>query len=318
MENSNVAIMGFQEVSEIVEDGIPDLAYLTVEAQRVLYKESKKKYCKAIFLLHQCVYESHFKKISEMKSSERIAQIINRVISHTNAMKASGEKMTDQTIVEKILRSLDPKFDHIVVAIEESKKIEELKIMDLQGYGSRGVQISIGRERDQRRGGYKYSQFSDQERSNLDPNDFSTRRGGYQKWQGNKKKVDRKKLKCFNCDNIEHFSNECQVSSSQNENRGKHHNEAYLVKKESDECQDDEPVWLMMEINNGPSSNDKWYIESKCSNHVTGNRNWLINFDDQRKSSVRFAYSRTIQAEGTGDVLINRKDGRNVLISDVL
>ncbi|XP_019430780.1 PREDICTED: uncharacterized protein LOC109338097 [Lupinus angustifolius] len=163
-------IMGFQQVSEIVEDGLPEMADVTIEAQRMLYKEIKKKDCKTMFLLHQCVDEAYFDKISKaksakdaweileksnegdeqlkkvrlktmrrkyelmkMESGERIAQFINRVISYTNAMKASGEKMIDQTIMKKILRTLSPKFDHIMVSIEESKKIDELKIVDLQG-----------------------------------------------------------------------------------------------------------------------------------------------------------------------------------------
>lgn len=34
-------------------------------------------------------------------------------------------------IVEKILRTLNPKYDHIVVTIKESKNIEELKVENL-------------------------------------------------------------------------------------------------------------------------------------------------------------------------------------------
>ena len=47
-------------------------------------------------------------------------------------MKNYCEKITDQTIVAKILRNLNPKFDHIVVAIEESKKLKDLKVEELQ------------------------------------------------------------------------------------------------------------------------------------------------------------------------------------------
>ena len=36
-------------------------------------------------------------------------------------MRSFGEKCSDQTVVAKILRSLTPRFDHIVTAIEESK-----------------------------------------------------------------------------------------------------------------------------------------------------------------------------------------------------
>lgn len=68
-----------------------------------------------------------------MESNEKIAQFFNRIISHTNAMKACGEIVSDQSIVEKILRTLTPNFDHIVVAIEESRKLDELKVEDLQG-----------------------------------------------------------------------------------------------------------------------------------------------------------------------------------------
>ena len=47
-------------------------------------------------------------------------------------MKTCGESLSDQMIVEKILRPLSPRFDHIVVAVEELKDLERLKIEELQ------------------------------------------------------------------------------------------------------------------------------------------------------------------------------------------
>lgn len=163
-------IMGYQEVIDIVENGYPELPEAPTDAQRTAHKENKKKDCKALFLLHQCVDVAHFDKIAraansteawkileknnegaeqlkkvklqtmrrqfellQMETNESIADFFNRIISLTNLMKACGEKMTDQAIVEKVLRTLTPKFDHVVVAIEESKKLENLKIEELQG-----------------------------------------------------------------------------------------------------------------------------------------------------------------------------------------
>ncbi|XP_019441169.1 PREDICTED: uncharacterized protein LOC109346174 [Lupinus angustifolius] len=163
-------IMGFQEIEEIVEEGYPEIDEASTELQRIAYKENMKRDCKAMCLIHQCVDEAHFEKVAaarssheawqilqksnkgaeqlkkvrlqtmrrqyelmEMEMSKRIAQFFNKIISLMNQMKACGEVINDQTIIEKVLRTLTPNFDHIVVAIEESKNLAELKIEELQG-----------------------------------------------------------------------------------------------------------------------------------------------------------------------------------------
>lgn len=50
-----------------------------------------------------------------------------------NQIKMCGEVLTSSSIVEKILRSLFPKFDHVVVAKEESKDLSNMKKEELQG-----------------------------------------------------------------------------------------------------------------------------------------------------------------------------------------
>ena len=69
----------------------------------------------------------------QMEENERVVEFFNRVFTLTNAMKSCGEKITDLTIIEKVLHTLNPKFDHIVVAIEESRNLEILKVEELQG-----------------------------------------------------------------------------------------------------------------------------------------------------------------------------------------
>ena len=63
------AILSYQEVAEIVEEGYPMLIEDSTDAQKVLHKENKKKDCKATFLIHQCVDEAHFEKITGVATS---------------------------------------------------------------------------------------------------------------------------------------------------------------------------------------------------------------------------------------------------------
>ena len=66
-----------------------------------------------------------------MKSGESVANYISRTITISNKMRIHGEKMEDVTIIEKILRSMTPKFNFVVCSIEESKDIDVLSIDEL-------------------------------------------------------------------------------------------------------------------------------------------------------------------------------------------
>lgn len=68
-----------------------------------------------------------------MEKSESVARYLNRVQSLTNQMKSCGEIMPDQTLVEKVLRTLTSKFDVIAITIEEIRDLASLKLEELQG-----------------------------------------------------------------------------------------------------------------------------------------------------------------------------------------
>lgn len=48
-------------------------------------------------------------------------------------MRVYGNNVSDQTVVAKILRSLTTRFDHIMVAIEESKDLTIFSVDELSG-----------------------------------------------------------------------------------------------------------------------------------------------------------------------------------------
>ncbi|WJX34995.1 hypothetical protein P8452_23045 [Trifolium repens] len=162
-------IFNVQEVYKQVNAVITPLPANANEEQRTTFKEAKKNDNKALFLIQQCVDSKVFEKIADaetskdawdilqksyggdakvkkvklqalkrqyellqMKNDETVADYFTRLVTLTNQMKNCGSNLDEQETVEKALRNLTPKFDHIVVTIEETKDLSEVKIEDLQ------------------------------------------------------------------------------------------------------------------------------------------------------------------------------------------
>ncbi|CAI8595324.1 unnamed protein product [Vicia faba] len=162
-------IFRFQDVVEILNNGVSELETNATEVQKTAYKDQRKKDGKTLFLIHQCVNSDVFEKIIEeetakgaweklknlyggdeklkkvklqtlmkqyemlqMKEDESIDAYFSRIVTLTNQKKACGESVTDLQKIEKVLRSLTLDFDYIVVTIEESKTLSKMKLEELQ------------------------------------------------------------------------------------------------------------------------------------------------------------------------------------------
>nr|KYP42595.1 hypothetical protein KK1_036003 [Cajanus cajan] len=68
-----------------------------------------------------------------MESNKIVAEYITHVQTMVNTMKGLGENLVELQVIEKVLHTLPTKFDHIVVAIEETKNLENLSLEELQG-----------------------------------------------------------------------------------------------------------------------------------------------------------------------------------------
>ncbi|KAK2397497.1 hypothetical protein QL285_059065 [Trifolium repens] len=164
-----IVLFGAQDVLELVTEGYVPVAADATDAQKLAQKDTKKKDQRALFYIHQCVDENVFEKIADsetakaawdtlircyggdasvkkvklqslrkqyenlnMKNNEKVPEYISRVIVITNEMKACEETLSEQVIIEKVLRSLTPQFDYIVVAIEHSKDLSTMRVEELQ------------------------------------------------------------------------------------------------------------------------------------------------------------------------------------------
>ncbi|KAJ8760556.1 hypothetical protein K2173_015223 [Erythroxylum novogranatense] len=158
-----------QHLWNLVEYGFVDILEPNAEEEERL-NIIKQKDAKALFIIQQAVHETIFSRIAAattsqqawsilqkefqgdskfimvklqslrrdfetlvMKNGELIADFFSRTMTISNQMRSYGEQISDETIVAKVLRSLTPKFDNVVAAIEEAKDLSVLSIDELMG-----------------------------------------------------------------------------------------------------------------------------------------------------------------------------------------
>ncbi|XP_058086456.1 uncharacterized protein LOC131233683 [Magnolia sinica] len=81
--------------------------------------------------VHLQAFRKEF-EILHMKAGESVNEYFAQTLTIANKMKANGEDKGEVAVVEKIFRSMTPKFDYVVCSIEESNDTDTLTIDELQ------------------------------------------------------------------------------------------------------------------------------------------------------------------------------------------
>ncbi|XP_019455195.1 PREDICTED: uncharacterized protein LOC109356326 [Lupinus angustifolius] len=320
------AIFGFQECLDVVQVGVHQLSENSTEAQRLEHKEAMKRDCKAIFLIHQCVDRANFEKISAASSAKEAWETLDKCYS--GGLKVKKVRLQMMRIQYELLQmeeqeSISKYFTRIRALTNLMRSCGEQLIERRQSRFSgkgQGEKMNEAAKMNQiDHGGQRNGSYNTDSRN-------TKRRGNFSA----KKKKDKSKIQCYNCNNWGHFASECKFKK-----KGKEA-EARLAKDE----ESDEEVLLMAEevtsasfgentsdedalmmitnkAENQPTSNN-WYLDTGCSNHMTGHKEWFTSLDNSVKTKVKFADDSSINVEGIGEILIRRKDGASSSISNVL
>lgn len=219
-------------------------------------------------------------EILEMKPGEKVAEYFSRVMEVANDMRNLGEDMPDSKIVEKILRTLAEKFTYIVCAIEESKDIKSMTVDGLQSSLMVHEQNMTRHDGDEKilkvEGQWKPNSGRGRGGSPV----RGRGRGGYLgRGRGN---FSKENVECFKCHRMGHYKAECPDWDK----------EANYVEMEED-------LLLMAWIENVKTEKEHvWFLDSGCSNHMCGTREWFIELDNTFKRNVRLGDDRRMSVDG--------------------
>nr|GEY53646.1 retrovirus-related Pol polyprotein from transposon TNT 1-94 [Tanacetum cinerariifolium] len=219
-----------------------------------------------------------FEKL-QMEESETISDYFTRVLTILNEMKRNGESLSDTRVIEKILRSLPPCFDYIVVAIEEGKN----------HWSKLYTQRSLLKK--EKRDFYM--------KSIKDAVIFVVVVVSMAEDEDEEEKMSSKKMR----------TNDLLIEEVVGE--------AFNIKEELSPKYNATIVVNMVIMPMSVLTQDKWKKRPILwSNHATGEEDFFMEIE-QSKGNVTFGDESKAPVKGKGKILIRAKDGSHQYISDV-
>lgn len=242
-------------------------------------------------------------ELLSMKEGEKVDSYMSRTLAVVNKMKINGEPMEASAVVGKILRSMTTRFNYVVCSIEESHDLSTLSINELHGSLLVHEQRMQGKEEEEH--ALKVV-TSSEGMARKEEVRFGTRgrgRGNVRgRGRGRGRAFNKATIECYNCHNLGHFQYECP-------------NYAHYV--EEVEFNEDEEMLLMTyaELKNCRRE-AMWFLDSGCSNHMSGDKRWFVDLDQSFRHSVKLGNGSKMVVMGKGSVRM-LVEGKSHLITEV-
>ncbi|GAU29090.1 hypothetical protein TSUD_58560 [Trifolium subterraneum] len=221
-------------------------------------------------------------EVLAMKESESVDDYFARTLAIANRMNAFGERLEQVVIVEKVLRSLLPKFNYVVCSIEQSTDVTTLSVDALQS------SLLVQEQR-------LKSQTNKEEEHALKVASYGRGNGGSRGRGRNSSRgrgrgrASKDNVECYKCHKMRHYQSDCPSWGENDAN--------YAAFDQHEE------ILLMAQQNVETNARDEvWFLDSGCSNHMIGTKEWLYDFDENVRECVKLGDDSRMQIKGKGNL----------------
>ncbi|BBH01653.1 hypothetical protein Prudu_011986, partial [Prunus dulcis] len=216
---------------------------------------------------------------TRMRDSETLSEYLTRLTELINQMKTFGEVLSNERQVQKVLISLSKKYDPICIVIENTKTLETVDLQEV---------IAILKSQEQR----------------LEMHSVDTAEKAFASFTVNQRKSWNSKGKSW----------EAKDKSQQNNYSAQNHTSTQFSNQENTKPQCKVTGNLFYaNCSTTEIKTNEWYIDSGCSNHMTGNLELLVDVRTNVAGRVQMPTGALVSVAGIGSLSIDTAKGRKYI-----
>ncbi|KAH9725263.1 Integrase catalytic domain-containing protein [Citrus sinensis] len=265
-------------------------------------------------------------ELFQMEQNENVYSMYTRFTDIVNTLGALGKTFSNSEKVKKIIRSLPKKWRPKRTAIEKAKDLNVLPIDDLIGSlisYEKDLAAEKGNEENKKNIALKASKRKSDEESEMDDKElamlarrfrkFDKKNNEQRKFKGYKNKKEKNEpITCYECKKPGHIRPECPLLNKlKKKAMVATWDDSNEETSNDDEQQEMTNLALMAvgeescdELDEGlKKKKNKWYLDSGCSRHMTGNYSWFSSFTEiENGRDVSFGDNSKGKIIGIGNV----------------